>query len=93
MVRRGISMKVVFGEIFYQYFRNFPKSDQQKIAKFVDDVETYGLDGLQGRNKASDSVQPMTPIGQKKLPMPKNIIFGIITSEFHNTKRQMMASK
>lgn len=67
MVRRGISMKVVFGEIFYQYFRNFPKSDQQKIAKFVDDVETYGLDGLQGRNKASDSVPTDAPNWSKKV--------------------------
>lgn len=54
-------MKVVFGETFYQHFKNFPKSDQIKIMQFVDNVETYGLENLTGRNKNSDNV-PKTEI-------------------------------
>lgn len=54
-------MKVVFGETFYQHFKNFPKSDQIKIMQFVDNVETYGLENLTGRNKSSDNVPTDDP--------------------------------
>lgn len=56
MAKGNICMKVAFGETFARYYLNFPKADQAKIRAFVNDVETYGLTGLQGRNKNSDNV-------------------------------------
>lgn len=49
-------MKVSLSKNFARHFLNFPKSDQEKIRAFIEHVELYGLQGLQGRNKSSDDV-------------------------------------
>lgn len=54
-------MEVRFGQFFTQHFKNFPKADQIKIADFVSYVQTYGLDGLLGRNKPSHEVPTDNP--------------------------------
>ena len=58
-------MNVLYGEKFRQHLKNFPKSDQLKIKAFVEYVEEFGFDGLQGRNKSSDDVPKVHPNWQK----------------------------
>lgn len=58
-------MNVLYGEKFRQHLKNFPKSDQLKIKAFVEYVEEFGFDGLQGRNKSSDDVPKAHPNWQK----------------------------
>lgn len=54
-------MKVRFGIKFGEHLANFPVSDQLKIKAFADHVETYGFEGLIGRNKSSDEVPTDDP--------------------------------
>lgn len=47
--------------LFEQWLKNYPTSDQLKIADFILHVRTHGLDGLLGRNKPSHEVPTNTP--------------------------------
>lgn len=49
-------MKVRYGSKFKQNLKNFPVKDQLKIKKFVEHIEQFDFEGLQGRNKNSDNV-------------------------------------
>lgn len=54
-------MNIIYGEKFRQHLKNFPKSDQLKIKEFVEHVQQFGFEGLQGRNKPSDDVPTDNP--------------------------------
>ena len=49
-------MIVSYSDEFQKNLKNFPKADQLKIRYFIEHIETYGFDGLIGRNKSSDDV-------------------------------------
>lgn len=54
-------MRVIFGRKFAEYFPNFPQADKEKIVAFVNHIENFGFNGLQGRNKSSDQVPTHNP--------------------------------
>ena len=54
-------MNVRFGQLFAKHLLNYPVADQLKIRRFVQHLETYGFDDLQGRNKSSDNVPTDDP--------------------------------
>lgn len=54
-------MQVNLSPTFKTYLKNFPKSDQLKIAGFINHVKKYGLNSLEGRNKSSDKVPTNDP--------------------------------
>ncbi|MDO4223327.1 MAG: hypothetical protein Q4D05_04775 [Acinetobacter sp.] len=54
-------MNVDYSRQFKSYLKNFPVQDQLKIRQFVEHVEKYGFQGLQGRNKSSDTVPKDDP--------------------------------
>ncbi|MFB2538231.1 MULTISPECIES: hypothetical protein [unclassified Acinetobacter] len=49
-------MHVSTSNDFKHKFPNYPKADKEKILAFINHVKQHCLDGLQGRNKASDNV-------------------------------------
>lgn len=54
-------MKVILSPVFAQYLKNYPKTDREIILAFINHVEQFGFDGLQGRNKSSDNVPTDDP--------------------------------
>lgn len=56
---QGIEVK--FGNLFQKHYANFSKSDILIIAEFIQHIQKFGFDGLQGRNKSSDDVPTNNP--------------------------------
>lgn len=54
-------MQVHLSPTFKTYLKNFPKSDQLKIADFITHVRIHGLHALEGRNKSSQNVPTDDP--------------------------------
>lgn len=58
---------VEFGKWFDEHWQNFPKSDQEKIKRFIYHVQTVGLTNLEGVNKSSDDVDTNDPNFRQKV--------------------------
>lgn len=54
-------LNVSISKSFAQLFRRLPQQDKEKILLFIRHVKKYGFTGLEGKNKASDSVPTSDP--------------------------------
>ena len=64
-------MQVNLSPTFKSYLKNYPKSDQLKIANFISHVQKHGLTNLEGRNKSSDNVPTDDPNWLNKVKQAK----------------------
>lgn len=55
------NLEVTFGQLFSQYYVNFPVADKKKIFAFAEHVRQHGFTGLKGRNKSSADVPRNNP--------------------------------
>ncbi len=60
-------IRVEFGTRFKNAIPNFPKNDREKIRQFITHLQQYGFEGLTGRNKSSDDINPDDPDYLQKL--------------------------
>lgn len=79
----GELVKVEYGIKFKAHLKNFPVADQLKIKAFVEHIEQFGFDGLQGRNKSSDDVPVTHPNWSER----------IIYAKTHNLWHYLRAEK
>ena len=63
----GERIIVSYSEDFQKKLKHFPKTDQLKIRRFVEHIEQFGFEGLQGRNKSSDNVPIDNPNWQQRV--------------------------
>lgn len=60
-------LKVDFGLLFKKEYQHFPVADKLAIAEFASHLSKLGFNGLQGRNKSSDSVPTNDPKWSEKV--------------------------
>ena len=71
-------MKVETSPAFDEQLVLFSHADHIKIALFIQQVQRYGLKGLQGRNNHSPHKTRIPKKSELILTMLKNIVYGII---------------
>lgn len=62
-----MGIKVLFGTKIASELQYFPEKDLAKIWQFKQHIETYGFEGLVGRNKSSDEVPKDDPYWAEKV--------------------------
>ncbi len=60
-------LTVTYGVKIKKEMLNFPESDLDIIAEFIDHLKQYGFTGLEGRNKSSDEVPTDDPQWREKV--------------------------
>jgi hypothetical protein len=58
---------VTMGKLFAKEFANFPSKDQDRILDFISHYQSYGFDGLPGKNVPSWRVPPEDPEYDEKV--------------------------